>query len=142
MKARCARTLTACAHVRSQDELAPLFDGAAWAGTQLWDAAIQGASELHVQCAPVCAWLSSVSRLVPVLLSIPRSCDPSRGLHGRNVWGFVAGAGVSLGRARLRHWRPRHVLPVSLPLLCTRNVAYAPTPCDATQLARLVTKQY
>jgi len=26
----------------SEDELAPLFDGAAWAGTQLWDAAIQG----------------------------------------------------------------------------------------------------
>ena len=24
----------------SEDELAPLFDGAAWAGTQLWDAAI------------------------------------------------------------------------------------------------------
>ena len=31
-------------HELSQDELAPLFDGAAWAGTQLWDAAIQGAS--------------------------------------------------------------------------------------------------
>jgi hypothetical protein len=31
-------------HALSQDELAPLFDGAAWAGTQLWDAAIQGAS--------------------------------------------------------------------------------------------------
>ena len=24
-----------------EEELAPLFDGAAWAGTQLWDAAIQ-----------------------------------------------------------------------------------------------------
>ena len=31
-------------HALSQDELAPLFDGAAWAGTQLWDAAIQGAN--------------------------------------------------------------------------------------------------
>jgi hypothetical protein len=28
--------------VMPEDGLAPLFDGAAWAGTQLWEAAVEG----------------------------------------------------------------------------------------------------
>ena len=37
----------------TEDELAPLFDGAAWAGTMLWDAAIQGVDYIVAKHAEI-----------------------------------------------------------------------------------------